>query len=473
MKTEKVMEREIETTPIEPLSPMSHMLSSPNFFIVITFGFKTRCNRSAFVDGINNTLINAPRFSSKMEINYKKKGEPVWIPVKLRVDDHIIVPDLEYSNIQNPDQFIEDYTSNIANIPMDMSKPLWEFHLLNMKTSKAESLAIVKIHHSIGDGMSLMSLLLACSRKISDPDALVSNTTATKKPADSMAWWLFVGFWFMIRVTFTTIVEFSKLMLTVCFLEDTKNPLMGNPSDGFQSWKVVHRIISFEDVKLIKDTMNMKVNDVLLGMTQAGLSRYLSSKYDGSTAEKKKILEKLRVRGAVAINLRPATKIEGSKCRWGNFIGTVIFPLWVKSEKDPLEYIRRAKATMDRKKISLEAFFFYGIIKFTLKFFGGKAVEAFGKRIFGHTSLAFSNVKGPDEEISFFHHPISYIAGSALVGAQALNIHFISYVDKIVINLAVDTTTIQDPNRLCDDMVEALEIIKSATQGEIFHKTEV
>jgi len=66
MKAEKVMEREIETTPIEPLSPMSHMLSSPNFFIVITFGFKTRCNRSAFVDGINNTLINAPRFSSKM-----------------------------------------------------------------------------------------------------------------------------------------------------------------------------------------------------------------------------------------------------------------------------------------------------------------------------------------------------------------------------------------------------------------------
>ncbi|KAG7548251.1 O-acyltransferase WSD1 C-terminal [Arabidopsis suecica] len=482
MKTEKVMEREeIETMPMEPLSPMSHMLSSPNFFIVITFGFKVRCNPSAFVEGINNSLINAPRFSSKMEIDYKRKGDPVWIPVKVRVEDHVIEPDLEYSNIENPDQFIEDYTSNIANIPMDMSKPLWEFHLLNIKTTKAESLAIVKIHHSIGDGMSLMSLLLACSRKTSDPDALISNTTATKKPVDSMAWWLFVGFWFMIRVTFTTIVEFSKLMLTICFLRDTKNPLMGNPSDGFQSWKVVHRIISFEDVKLVKDTMNMKVNDVLLGMTQAGLSRYLSSKYDGSTAEKKKILEKLRVRGAVAINLRPATKIEdladmmakGSKCRWGNFIGTIIFPLWVKPENDPLEYIRRAKATMDRKKISLEAFIFYGIIKFTLKFFGGKAVEAFGKRIFGHTSLAFSNVKGPDEEISFFHHPISYIAGSALVGAQALNIHFISYVDKIVINLAVDTTTIADPHRLCDDMVEALEIIKSATQEKRFHKMEV
>lgn len=183
----------------------------------------------------------------------------MWIPVNVRVEDHVIVPDLDYPNIKNPDKFIEDYTSTIANIPMDMSKPLWEFHLLNIKTSNAESLAIVKIHHSIGDGMSLMSLLLACSRKTSDPDALISTTATRKKPVDSMAWswWLVVGFWFMIRVTFTTIVEFFKLMLTICFLRDTKNPLLGNPSDGFQSWKVVHRIISFDDVKLVKNTMNM------------------------------------------------------------------------------------------------------------------------------------------------------------------------------------------------------------------------
>uniref|UniRef100_M4DPH1 Uncharacterized protein n=1 Tax=Brassica campestris TaxID=3711 RepID=M4DPH1_BRACM len=365
---------------MEPLSPMSQMLSSPNLFIVITFGFKTKCNPSAFVEGFKTTLINAPRFSSKMVINYKKNGEPVWIPVSIRIEDHVTVPDLDYPNIENPDQFLEDYTSRIANIPMDMSKPLWELHLLNIKTSNAESVLLAKIHHSVGDGMSLMSLLLACSRKTSDPSALISNTSATKKPVKSMisAWWLIAGLWFMIRVTFTTLVEFFKLMLTTCFLRDTKNPLMGNPDDGIQSWKVIHRIISFDDVKLVKNTMNMKVNDVLLGMTQAGLSRYLTTKY----------------------------------------------------------------------------------------------VEAFGKRIFGNTSLAFSNVKGPDEEISLFGHPISYVAGSALVGSQALNIHFISYVNKIIINLAVDTTTIPDPHQLCDEIVEALKIIKSAVQEKRSHNME-
>lgn len=193
-------------------------------------------------------------------IDYKKKGEPVWIPVSVRVEDHVIVPDLDYPKIENPDQFLEDYTSSIANTPMDMSKPLWEFHLLNIKRSNAESVVLARIHHSIGDGMSLMSLLVACSRKTSDPDALVSTTsTATTKPVDYMAltWWLIAGIWFMIRVTFTTLIEFSKLMLTICFLRDTKTPLMGNPEDGIKSWKVIHRVISFDDVKLVKNTMNM------------------------------------------------------------------------------------------------------------------------------------------------------------------------------------------------------------------------
>ncbi|WZZ55903.1 hypothetical protein YC2023_056010 [Brassica napus] len=42
-----------------------------------------------------------------------------------------------------------------------------------------------------------------------------------------------------------------------------------------------------------------------------------------------------------------------------------------------------------------------------------------------------------------------------------LNIHFVSYVNKLTISLAVDATVIPDPHRLCDDLVESLNIIKS------------
>jgi len=63
---------------------------------------------------------------------------------------------------------------------------------------------------------------------------------------------------------------------------------------------------------------------------------------------------------------------KGSKCRWGNFVGVIIFPLWVRSEDDPLEYVRRAKSTMDIKKLSIESLICYGLIKLTRKILGGK-----------------------------------------------------------------------------------------------------
>ncbi|KAL0775543.1 hypothetical protein Bca101_040695 [Brassica carinata] len=171
----------------------------------------------------------------------------------------------------------------------------------------------------------------------------------------------------------------------------TKSDLSSESVDEIQPKKVIHRIINFDDVKLVKNIMQMKVNDVLLGMTQAGLSRYLSRKYadEDTTTEKKKVLDRIHLRGTVAV------------------------------------------------------------------------VQAISKRLFDHTTLTYLNVMGPDKEISIFDQPISYLAASALTGSQVLNIHFVSYVNKLTISLAVDATVIPDPHRLCDDLVESLNIIKS------------
>ncbi|KAJ0259291.1 hypothetical protein HA466_0056650 [Hirschfeldia incana] len=478
MKKGKYMASEVEERGVEePLSPVSRLLSSPELcaVIVVTLGLKTRCNISSVVAGIKESLIKLPRFSCKLDIDRKnkRKGEPVWVPVRIQVESHVIVPDLDHVKIENPEEFIEDYCSGIVNTPMDMSIPPWEFHVLNLKTSNAESVGIVKLHHSLGDGMSLMSLLLACSRKTSDPNALPTIAATTKKHQKCTdKGWRFIGrgLWYSIRYIFINFVEVFKFVLTLCFLRDTKNALLSEPMDGIQPRKIIHRIIDFDDVKLVKNIMQM-VNDVLLGMTQAGVSRYLSKRCDEdyTMTQKKKILERIHLRGTVAVNLRPYTKIQdldnvmtkGAKCTWGNFVGLVIFPLWIRSEDDPLEYLRQAKATMDRKKLSLEAFNFYGVIKFSMKLFGEKVVQAISKRLFDHTTLTYSNVMGPDEEISIFAHPISYLAASALTGSQILNIHFVSYVNKLTISLAVDATVIPDPHRLCDDLVESLNTIKS------------
>ena len=48
------------------------------------------------------------------------------------MEEHVVVPNID-QNIENPDQFLEAYTTNMAISPMDKSLALWEFHLVKLK----------------------------------------------------------------------------------------------------------------------------------------------------------------------------------------------------------------------------------------------------------------------------------------------------------------------------------------------------
>lgn len=59
-----------------------------------------------------------------------------------------------------------------------------------------------------------------------------------------------------------------------------------------------------------------------------------------------------------------------SKARWGNWIGYIVLPFSIAHQEDPLEYVRQAKATIDRKKLSLESIFTFICAEIVLKIFG-------------------------------------------------------------------------------------------------------
>lgn len=63
-----------------------------------------------------------------------------------------------------------------------------------------------------------------------------------------------------------------------------------------------------------------------------------------------------------------------SKARWGNVVGFVILPLSIALHEDPLEYVRHAKASMDRKKHSLGAKLSYFVTTLLLNLFGVKVI---------------------------------------------------------------------------------------------------
>ncbi|XWS46233.1 hypothetical protein CRYUN_Cryun14cG0046900 [Craigia yunnanensis] len=464
----------------EPLSPSSRLFHERNFnvYIIAIMGCKTIIYPDVVKANLGHTLLKHLRFSSLQVVDEKNKGEMKWVRTEVDLERHVIVPELDPTNMDSPDKFLEDYIYNLSKTTIDKSQPLWDLHLLNLRTSQSEAVGIFRIHHSLGDGTSLMSLLLACTRQMNDPLALPTIPIMKKqqKKNDHRGYWrIILMFLSVFQVFWNTVVDVSIFGATALFLKDTENPLKGPPGSEFNPRRLVYRTVSLDDIKLVKNAMNTTINDVALGITQAGLSRYVNricggDKKDGGAIEMDNLPKNIRLRSTLLINIRPSAGIQAladmmekdAEVKWGNWIGYVLLPFTIAIRSDPLDYVRDAKATVDRKKRSLEAIYTFTIAELVLKLFGIKAASALSHRIMSHTTMCFSNLVGPLEEISFYGHAMAFLAPSSYGQPHALMINFQSYVNKMTIVLSVDEGTISNPHQLCDDIVESLKLIKDA-----------
>ncbi|KAJ8529291.1 hypothetical protein K7X08_036126 [Anisodus acutangulus] len=408
-----------------------------------------------------------------------------WVRTKVDVDKHVVVPQVDEQNLhESPDKFVENYIYNLSKTTLDKSKPLWDLHLLNVKTSDtSEGVAVLRMHHSLGDGTSLMSLFLACTRQTAHPDKLSTVPVIKKRDINPTyqysskgLWRYFAPIWYFMRLFWNTIVDVLMFMATAMFLKDTNTPIKGKPGSELNPRRCVHRTVSLDDMKLVKNALNMTINDVALGVIQAGLSVYLNRRFGegkkdkGATEKNNNLPNNIRLRSSLLINLRPTAGIQAladmmdknTEAKWGNMVGSVLLPFKIALRDDPLDYIREAKAISYRKKNSLEAIYTFSISKLLLKLFGIKITSSISHRILTNTTLAFSNLVGPQEEVSCYGHPMIYIAPGSYGQPQALMINFQSYVNKMTMVLSVDESVIPDPHQLLYDLEQSLKLIKDA-----------
>ncbi|KAF2324884.1 hypothetical protein GH714_021022 [Hevea brasiliensis] len=180
--------------------------------------------------------------------------------------------------------------------------------------------------------------------------------------------------WWVIQLFWNSVVDVFMFLVTTLLLKDTETPVKGPPGVEFTPRRFVWRTT---------------VNNVALGVTQAGLSRW-----------------------AILQALADMMEKDG-EAKWGNWIGYVILPFTIAIRDDPLDYVRKVKATVDRKKHSYEALYTFSIAEIIFKLFGIKTASALSHRTIYHTTMCFSNLVGPQEEIGFYGHPIAYIAPSS------------------------------------------------------------
>lgn len=181
----------------------------------------------------------------------KETGSIKWVPTNVNIDDHVIVPELD-SNIKFPDKFVDDYISNLSRSPIDNSKPLWDLHILDIKTTNDEGTGVFRVHHSLGDGFSLMTLFLSNTRQSSNTQAL--PTFPMNKNSGYIK---FTSFWSRIEVFWNSIVAVMMFVFTLLFLKDTDTPVKGTVGIENRPRRFVRKSVSLADVKAVKDAMNV------------------------------------------------------------------------------------------------------------------------------------------------------------------------------------------------------------------------
>ncbi|KAM3220063.1 wax ester synthase/diacylglycerol acyltransferase 11 isoform X1 [Capsicum annuum] len=450
----------------EPLTPAGRLFIQPEMDQVINCAVSV--DDSIDVDAVkleisNSILVKHPRFSSIMVKD--SCGRERWRKVEVNVDEHFIIR-RESQITDDPsisdEDAVNDYLADLSvSTPLSLSKPLWEFHLL-----LAHKYAVLRLHHSLGDGISLMSMFLSCCRRADDPNQrpTTHGIGASSSSNDRKIWSLLTK---LLKVIWYTLVYVIEFALRTLWLKDKRTAISGGA--GVELWprKLATAKFKIDDMKTVKKVIpNATINDVLFGIISCGLSRYLDLR-----SPKAALKEGLQLTGAAMINLRKQSGLQDfsqlmdSKkgARWGNKFGMLLLPIYYhKGGSDPLQFVKRSKAMIDKKKLSLEGPCSYKIGNFVMSFFGPKLAGVLNYRILSNTTFTISNVIGPQEDITFGGNHISSVRVTSSSLPHAITMHMVSYAGKADMQISVAKDIIPDPKVLAKCFQDALLEMKEA-----------
>ncbi len=376
---------------------------------------------------------------------------------------------------------LQGMCSDLMSTPLDFSKPLWQIHIID--NYGAGCALMVRLHHSIADGIALMSVLLALADF--SADAPWPKAEAKAEPKDEPPFSGALGALFKQASTAVhtaremaskavhegvealiapakaidlaiqgtdNALAFSRLVLRT---PDPKTIFKGQL--GVSKRAAWSRPLPLKEIKAIKNTTGGTVNDVLVAALAGSLRRYLQGRGEP--------VDGLTFRAFVPVDIRGPEE----RMTMGNKFSLVFLPLPI-GVADPLERLEAVRNKMDELKKSPEIPMAFNILKgigmspeelhdVLVKMFGAKA------------TAVLTNVPGPPIPL--------YLAGSKIKeimfwvpqsGRVSLGLSIISYANKVWLGVASDAGLVPDPETIVEGFYaeyEAyLELVRQAEAVE-------
>ena len=361
---------------------------------------------------------------------------------------------------------LEALVSELASTPLDSSKPLWQFHLV--ENHQGGPVVISRLHHCYADGMALVQVLLsltdsdrAASLVVKHPPHYVQkrrsessiferladtaregvdqvNQIGHKVVAEAGAW---------LRhpeqgvAALGIMSELATEFVNVLALDDDPPSCFKRPL-GVRKKVAWTPPLDLEEVKAVGHAFGCTVNDVLIACVTTALHQHMLATGEALTG--------VRMRATVPVNLRP---LEHAKAL-GNHFGLVFLDLPI-AERNPLARLYAVAAGMRELKQSKQALMSLGLLAALGMAPGGVHKPAF--ELFSRKATAvLTNVPGPQQTL--------YMGGSALkemmfwvpqTGSIGMGISIISYQGKVFCGLMTDHKCVPKPSHICQGFEQA------------------
>jgi WS/DGAT/MGAT family acyltransferase len=345
---------------------------------------------------------------------------------------------------------LERCVSQLASTPLDKSKPLWQFHLV--ERHGGGSALIARIHHCYADGIALVQVLLSLTdternaRKGSELNKawLKSDGHKVAKRVGALDRYMQLGGRLVSKgmdmyrdpslagVLAKEGGEVAReLGMALALSDDPATVLRGRL--GVRKRVAWAEPLELEEVKAIGRAYGCTVNDVLLASAAGALRSYMLERGDS--------VDGLTVRATVPVNLRP---LEHAK-KLGNHFGLVFLDLPV-GEANPAARLQRVAAHMRELKNARQAMVTFGLLAVVGML--PAAMQRMALELFSRKgSVVATNVPGPQQPL--------YMGGAEITemmfwvpqtGSIGIGISILSYNGRVHFGLIADARLMPDPD---------------------------
>lgn len=415
---------------------------------------------------IKNRLLCYDRFKKRVIRPMTGVGNAIWeLDPRFDLRSH-----LHRVALPSPGdkETLQELISDLTATPLDPTKPLWQLHYIE-NCENGGSVLFARIHHCIGDGISLIRLLLSLTD--AEPDAVWSDCLNEQKPEKETRFDLFPPLesamkkitrarrraqkvarfmskeiekslsnpYHIVKRT-KTVTKFALDVATVMskillLPADRKTVFKGDL--GVRKSVAWSAPVPLNDIKVIGKYFNATINDILVSLVTGALRRYLQ--------QCNNLVGDLDIRMAMPINIRP---MDG-EIELGNQFSLILVALPVHID-DPVLRIREVQRRINDLKEAPDAAVAYAVLN-ALGVSSAKLAKTAATMFANKTTGVLSNVPGPRQQLYFCGEKINDLMfWVPRIGGLGIGISIISYNNGVSLGIATDAGLVHDPKAILD-----------------------